>query len=51
MRDARSKGAQVSNGLSMLLYQGAESYEFWTGRKAPLNIMRKTLVDQLSQRK
>ena len=51
MRDARSKGAQVSNGLSMLLYQGAESFEFWTGRKAPLNIMRKTLVDPLSQRK
>lgn len=36
-------GCRNSNGLGMLLYQGAKALEIWTGRKAPLTIMRKAL--------
>jgi len=40
---AREKGARVSNGLGMLLYQGMVSFEFWTGRKAPKAVMQDAL--------
>lgn len=33
-------GAKTLNGLGMLIYQGAESFEIWTGKKAPLEVMR-----------
>jgi shikimate dehydrogenase len=33
----------ITNGLEMLLHQGAKSYEIWTGRKAPIEVMRKAL--------
>mgnify|MGYP001583744764 FL=1 len=44
---AREKGAMVSNGLGMLLYQGMLSFEIWTGKIAPKEIMRKALEDKL----
>ena len=40
---AAEAGAKVSNGLSMLLHQGARSFELWTKRKAPLAVMRRAL--------
>jgi len=40
---ARDAGATVVSGLSMLLYQGAKSFELWTGRPAPIEIMRQAL--------
>jgi len=32
------------DGLGMLLHQGALSFEYWTGRKAPLQVMHQTLL-------
>jgi len=43
MRQAAEAGAKVANGLSMLLHQGAKSFELWTKRKAPLAVMRRAL--------
>jgi len=43
LKTAKQKGAMVSNGLGMLLYQGARSFELWTGEKAPIAIMRQAL--------
>jgi shikimate dehydrogenase len=43
LRVAQAHGCQVLNGLSMLLYQGALAFELWTGRPAPIEIMRKAL--------
>lgn len=43
LRDAKNKGARVSNGIGMLLNQGAISFELWTGKKAPVGIMKKAL--------
>jgi shikimate dehydrogenase len=37
-------GARGANGLSMLLHQGALSFEIWFGREAPLEAMRKALI-------
>jgi len=40
----KEKGARTSNGLGMLLYQGARSFElWWTDKKAPIEIMRQAL--------
>ncbi len=43
LRTAAAAGAKVANGLSMLLYQGAKSFEIWTKSKAPLAVMRQAL--------
>ena len=37
---ARSAGATVIDGLEVLVCQGAESFERWTGVSAPLDVMR-----------
>jgi shikimate dehydrogenase len=39
LRMAREAGATTIGGLPMLVYQGAASFELWTGREAPLDIM------------
>lgn len=44
IRDAKSKELRTVNGLSMLLYQGADAFEIWTGRDAPIEVMRRALV-------
>ena len=41
--DAEAAGARAANGLSMLLHQGALSFEIWFNRPAPLEIMRAAL--------
>jgi len=41
--DAEAAGARAANGLSMLLHQGALSFEIWFDRPAPLDIMRAAL--------
>ncbi|HEV7214335.1 MAG TPA: shikimate dehydrogenase [Chloroflexota bacterium] len=40
MREASENGARVLGGLPMLVYQGAESFELWTGLRAPVAVMR-----------
>ena len=41
---ADEAGARAANGLSMLLHQGALSFELWFSRPAPLEIMRAALL-------
>lgn len=43
LRTAAAAGCRVANGLGMLLYQGARALELWTGRKAPIEVMREAL--------
>jgi len=40
---AKAAGCRSANGLSMLLYQGAKALEIWSGKAAPLDIMRRAL--------
>lgn len=41
--EARRKGHRASGGLSMLLYQGALSFEIWTGTDAPVDAMKRAI--------
>jgi shikimate 5-dehydrogenase len=36
-------GARATNGLSMLLHQGALAFEIWFQREAPIDVMRRAL--------
>ncbi len=38
---AEAGGAEIVDGLEVLVRQGALSFERWTGREAPLDAMRK----------
>jgi shikimate dehydrogenase len=38
-REAQARGARSLDGLAMLIYQGALSFELWTGQAAPLDVM------------
>jgi shikimate dehydrogenase len=49
LRLARAEGCQTANGLGMLLYQGAKALEIWTGKPAPLEVMRLALEKTVSE--
>ena len=48
-RDAKAAGAKVISGVEMLIFQGAASFEIWTGRKAPVEVMRKAALNHLAK--
>ena len=43
LRAAKAGGCRTANGLGMLLYQGAKSLEIWSGKPAPIEVMREAL--------
>jgi shikimate dehydrogenase len=45
LREARAAGAVTIGGLEMLVYQGAEAFTLWTGRAAPVEVMRNAIFD------
>jgi shikimate dehydrogenase len=47
MEQAIAAGCRVANGLGMLLYQGARALEIWSGRTAPLDVMRRALEENV----
>ena len=47
LRDAAEAGATTVDGAWMLLYQGVEAFEIWTGREAPVDAMNDALRDRL----
>ena len=49
LKMAKEKGARAYNGLGMLLYQGALSFEHFTGRPAPIEIMRQALEEGVNK--
>jgi shikimate dehydrogenase len=42
---AREHGARTLDGLEILVAQGALSFELWTGREAPRDVMRRAVRD------
>lgn len=42
-QQAREIGMKTADGSSMLVYQGAASFELWTGLPAPVEIMKQAL--------
>lgn len=47
LKAARKMKMRTLNGLGMLLFQGALSFEKWTGKKAPIAVMRNALKKQI----
>jgi shikimate dehydrogenase len=47
LKDARAAGLTPIDGLGMLVHQGALALKAWTGRDAPVDIMRKVALEQL----
>ena len=50
VREARRRGSQTIDGLEILVRQGALSFEAWTGRAAPLEVMRLAARDDVPHR-
>ena len=40
LREAKAASCKTSNGMYMLLYQGAASFELWTGQEMPVDIIK-----------
>lgn len=49
IKDAKSVGAKVVEGVEMLIYQGAASFEIWTSQEAPIETMRHAALKKLSR--
>ena len=47
LKTASEAGCRVANGLGMLLYQGAKALELWSGRSAPVAVMRRALEENV----
>lgn len=45
--EAKTRHLPYLNGLGMLLHQGALSFQRWTGRRAPVKIMKRALLSRL----
>lgn len=45
LKAAVARGAKVVGGRSMLVFQGALAFALWTGREAPIDVMRKAIED------
>ncbi len=50
LRNAAAHGAVAIGGLDMLVHQGAASFELWTGRPAPLDVMFHAARTALAER-
>ena len=37
------------SGVEMLIYQGAASFEIWTGKSAPVEVMRKAALNSFAE--
>lgn len=47
LKKAKKRGLATHAGWGMLLHQGLLSFELWTGKKAPYDVMKKALLDAL----
>ncbi len=49
LKKAEAKGAKVITGIGMLVNQGALNFEWWTGVKAPEDVMMDALVKEFEE--
>ena len=49
INEAKAAGAKTIGGAKMLVYQGALSFEIWTGIKAPVDEMLKAVIRRLKE--
>jgi shikimate dehydrogenase len=46
--EARNVGVETIDGVMMLVYQGAEAFKIWTGKKPPVDVMEEAVRARLS---
>lgn len=50
LREAREEGCVAIDGLNMLIYQAAAQFKLWTGKDAPISVLRQKADDYLRKR-
>lgn len=50
LKMAKQKGAKVINGLDMLIFQAAKSFELWTGKEMPVKEIKKDLLQKVKRK-
>lgn len=50
LREAAAAGASRLGGIHMLVYQGADSFEMWTGQPAPVEVMLEAATRAMAAR-
>jgi shikimate dehydrogenase len=48
LQQALDAGAKPISGLDMLIFQGAASFSLWTGKKPPIQAMRRALEEEIN---
>jgi len=48
LADAAKAGCTIVDGVAMFVHQGAVQFELWTGRQAPVDVMRRVVLEELS---
>ena len=49
LKEAEGRNLKTFNGLEMLVNQGALAYELWTGKKAPVEIMKQAMKKEYGE--
>ncbi|NVM28384.1 MAG: shikimate dehydrogenase [Candidatus Helarchaeota archaeon] len=47
LKEAKAVGAKAISGMMMLVYQGVAAFELWTGKKAPVPLMKRMVLEGL----
>lgn len=47
LKIAKEMGCKTVSGVDMLVFQGAKSFEIWTGLKAPVDVMKRAVLELL----
>ncbi len=47
LAQAEKIGCTTVDGLAMFVHQGAVQFELWTGKKAPVDVMRQVVLEEL----
>ena len=47
LENAKSANLKTVDGLGMLVHQGAVGFKLWTGKDAPIEVMRSALKEHL----
>jgi shikimate dehydrogenase len=48
LKEAAAIGCGIINGVDMFVSQGAQQFALWTGKKAPVDVMRKAVIEALA---
>jgi shikimate dehydrogenase len=49
VKDAKRAGAEVVDGIEMLVHQGAAAFQMWTKQPAPVQTMRQAVLEKVAQ--